>query len=245
MMNNPQQDTVPKPHDLALHSPMAELMTLPTGTLLAKFGSGGHKPGSGSAAALLALIACKLVQTVVALSNGRSEYVGVKEQLTLANQDITEGVEPFLVDAFQRDSILFDRVINARRKRDGLPKGSKERKAAEEEARAELRDATELPIAIATKSLDLAEQALTVFQLGFKSARGDSGVAASAALSAAHGSLAIVMVNLTSFRGGSWAIAQRKAAEKLQIRASEIQARFFVAFRDLHQEVLRLENPES
>ena len=41
--------------------------------------------------ALLALIACKLVQIVVALSNGCSEYVGVKEQLTLANQDITEG----------------------------------------------------------------------------------------------------------------------------------------------------------
>ena len=53
------------------------------------------------------------------------------------------------------------------------------------------------------------------------------------------------MVNLTSFRGGNWAIAQRKAAEKLQIRASEIQVRFLVAFGDLHQKILKLENSES
>ncbi len=57
--------------------------------------------------------------------------------------------------------------------------------------------------------------------------------------------MAIVLVNLTSFRGGNWAIAQRKAAEKLQIRASEIQARFLVAFGDLYQKILKLENSES
>ncbi len=84
-----------------------------------------------------------------------------------------------------------------------------------------------------------------MFQLGSKSARGESSVAVSAALSAAHGTLAIVVVNLTSFRGGNSAIAQRKAAEKLQIRASEIQARFTVAFGDLHQKILELENSES
>lgn len=54
-----------------------DLMTLPTDQLLSKFGSGGHKPGSGSAAALLGLVSCKLAQTVVSLSAGRDQYVGV------------------------------------------------------------------------------------------------------------------------------------------------------------------------
>jgi formiminotetrahydrofolate cyclodeaminase len=221
-----------------------QLLALPTGKLLAKFGSGGHKPGSGSAAALLGLVSCKLVQTVVTLSNGRSEYADVRAQLTLVNQDITQGVEPFLVEAFEKDSLLFNRVIQARRKRDGCVAGSKERKAAAEEALVELRHATELPIAIATRSLELAERALTVFQLGFKSARGDSGVAVSAALSAVHGSLAIVFVNLTSFRGGAWAVAQREAAETLQSRVADLQTRFYQALNDLHQEVIDKERDE-
>lgn len=236
---------IPTPERVPLtEAPVLELMKVPTGTLLSKFGSGGHKPGSGSAAALLALIACKLVQTVVSLSNGRAEYAGVRDQLSLANQDIVHEVEPFLAEAFQKDALLFDRVIQARRLRDSLPSGSKERKAAAETALNELRAATELPLQVAKRSLDLAERALTVFQLGFQGARGDSGVAISSALSAAQGSLAIVFLNLTRFRGGEWAVEQRKAAEKLQLRTSEIQARYIEALGQLYKEVLNAEqNP--
>lgn len=235
---------VPQASNSADAIPHLELMKVPTGTLLSKFGSGGHKPGSGSAAALLALISCKLIQTVVALSNGRAEYAGVKDQLTLANQDIVKEVEPSLADAFQKDSVLFDRVIQARRKRDALPSGSKERKAAAETALEELRAATELPLKIAEKSLELAEKGLTVFQLGFQGARGDSGVAVSSALAAAQGSLAIVFLNLTRFRGGEWAVAQRKAAEQLQRRTTEIQGRYIDALGQLYKEVLKAENSE-
>lgn len=227
-----------------LKSEPALLLALPTSTLLSKFGSGGHKPGSGSAAALLGLVACKLVQTVVFLSNGRSEYDGVKDQLTLANQDISNSVEPFLAEAVERDSAAFDRVIQARLYRDSLKAGTKERKAAAEAALEELRNATEIPIEIADKCLELADYALTVFQLGFKSARGDSGVAVSAAISAVHGSLSIIFLNLTSFRGSSWAVEKRKAAEHIQERISAIQTSFFQALSDLHQEVLDKEQPQ-
>ena len=222
----------------------ALLLALPTTTLLSKFGSGGHKPGSGSAAALLGLVACKLVQTVVSLSNGRSEYEGVKDQLTLANQDISSSVEPFLADAVERDSEAFDRVITARQYRDSLEVGSKERKAALETALEELRTATEIPVEIAQKCLELADYALTVFQLGFKSARGDSGVAVSAAISAVYGSLSIIFLNLTSFRGGLWAVEKRKQAEVIQEKISEIQKQFYHALSGLHQEVLKKEQQQ-
>jgi formiminotetrahydrofolate cyclodeaminase len=222
----------------------AELLSLPTSKLLSKFGSGGHKPGSGSAAALLGLVACKLVNTVVTLSNGRAEYSDVKDQLSLANQGIATTIEPYLAQAVEKDSIQFDRVIEARRNRDVLEPGSKERKVAAEAALEELRHSTVIPIEIAERCVELADCALTVFQLGFKSARGDSGVAVSAAISAVHGSLAIVFLNLTSFRGGAWAVEQRKAAERIQERISEIQTGFFQALSSLHQEVLNKEQPQ-
>lgn len=223
---------------------LAELLSLPTSKLLSKFGSGGHKPGSGSAAALLGLVACKLVNTVVTLSNGRAEYSDVKDQLSLANQGIATTIEPFLAQAVEKDSIQFDRVIEARRNRDVLEPGSKDRKAAAEAALEELRHATVIPMEIAERCVELADCALTVFQLGFKSARGDSGVAVSAAISAVHGSLAIVFLNLTSFRGGAWAVEQRKAAERIQDRIFEIQTGFFQALGSLHQEVLNKEQPQ-
>jgi hypothetical protein len=55
-----------------------DLITLPTDELLTKFGAGMHNPGSGSAAALLGLVSCKLVQTVISLSHGRDKYQGVE-----------------------------------------------------------------------------------------------------------------------------------------------------------------------
>lgn len=219
-----------------------QLLKLPTHKLLSKFGSGGHKPGSGSAAALLGLVACKLVQTVVSLSNGRDEYQDVEEQLTLANQDVSNAVEPFLAQAVEEDSVAFDRVIEARRVRDACEPGSRERKAAAEKALDELRIATEIPIQIANKCLELADYALTVFLLGFKSARGDSGVAVSSAIAAIHGSLSIVFLNLTSYRGGSWAVEKRKEAEIIQAKSAELQKRFFDALSGLHEEVLQKEN---
>src|SRR5258708_40116279 len=91
-----------------------DLITMPTDQLLTKFGAGLHKPGSGSAAALLGLVSCKLVQTVISLSHGRGEYLGVGQQLTLANQVILGDVEPSLMVAVQEDSDQFDRVVQAR-----------------------------------------------------------------------------------------------------------------------------------
>ena len=82
-----------------------ELIKLPADKLLNKFGSGGHKPGSGSAAALLGLVSCKLLQTVVTLSNGRDQYKGVEAQLTLANQNVVDDIEPILMAAVQEDSV--------------------------------------------------------------------------------------------------------------------------------------------
>jgi formiminotetrahydrofolate cyclodeaminase len=198
------------------------LISLPTSQLLTKFGSGGHKPGSGSAAALLGLIGCKLIQTVVSLSSGREQYKGVEAQLTLANQDILDGIEPILMAAVQEDSEQFDKVIGSRRLRD-LATEKVERRHLSELALAELRAATEIPLRIAEACLKVAEKGLVVFDLGFKAARGDSGVAISSALAGAAGSLSIIYLNLTSFKGGEWAIDVRQKADAISLRVQALQ----------------------
>jgi len=214
--------------------PMSQaLINLPTDQLLTKFGSGGHKPGSGSAAALLGLVACKLIQTVVTLSAGRDKYQGVEAQLTLANQDILDGIEPVLLMAMQEDSDQFDRVIAMRNQRDAEMDKLKKRQFAEQ-ALHELRAATEIPIRIAETCLHLADRATLVFDLGFKAARGDSGVAISSALAGATGAISIIYLNLTSFKGSDWAVHTRKKADELSQRAQQLQA-------SLLERILRLQ----
>lgn len=220
-----------------------ELIKLPTDQLLTKFGSGGHKPGSGSAAALLGLVSCKLIQTVVSLSSGRDQYQGVEAQLTLANQDILDDIEPVLMAAVQEDSDQFDRVIRARRLRNAESDKNKKR-ALSERALAELRDATEIPIRIAETCLHLAEKAIVVFDLGFKAARGDSGVAISSALAGASGALSIIYLNLTSFKGGEWALQTRKRADDLSLRTQALQLQLVDRIARLQQEVLIREGQE-
>lgn len=221
-----------------------ELLTLPTKDLLDKFGSGGHKPGSGSAAALLGLISCKLIQTVVTLSNGRDQYKGVEAQLTLANQNICEDFEPVLRQLVEDDSIQFDKVINARRLRDSAEPETKERRQLAEQALTELRVSTDIPIRIANVCLELAEKAILIFDLGFKAARGDSGVAISSALSGASGAISIIYLNLTSFKGSDWAIETRKKADELTARAQKLQMELFNRINQLQGEVLQRE-PKS
>lgn len=134
-----------------------ELIKLPTEQLLTKFGSGGHKPGSGSAAALLGLVSCKLVQTVVTLPEGRDQYQGVQAQLTLANEDVVGDIEPILMAAIQDDSDAFDRVIKARRLRDKEDDKNKKRQLADR-ALGELRAATDIPLRIAEICIQLRSE---------------------------------------------------------------------------------------
>ena len=191
-----------------------ELLNLPTRQLLDKLGAGSHKPGSGSAAALLTLVACKLLQTVISLTNDRSQYGEVRDQLTLEGQEITEDSEPKLVQLLQADSLQFNKVIQERQARDAASPGSRKKRRHRDKALSELRKATEIPLDIAEASIEVTKKAMVVFDFGFRSARGDSGVAINAAIAGAKGALSIVYLNLASFREGEWAISVRKKADE-------------------------------
>ncbi len=143
--------------------------------------------------------------------------------------------------AVQEDAECFDRVIAARRLRDAETDKTK-RRALAEKALAELRTATEIPIAITEACLKLADKATLVFDLGFKAARGDSGVAISSALAGAQGSLSIIYLNLTSFKGSEWAIRTRVRADDLAIRVQSHQMQLLERISRLQKEAIDREN---
>ena len=120
------------------------LMELPAGQLFEKFGSGGHKPGSGSAAALMGILSCKLTLTVCKLTLGKEKYKAAHKEVGYVKQQIEERIEPKLQSIFQKDAEVFDAVIVARRARLAATDKEEQRKHRKIEL-AHLREATELP----------------------------------------------------------------------------------------------------
>lgn len=197
-----------------------KLINIPLGELLDKFGAGSHKPGSGSAAALSAMMSAKMVITVIDLSKRKSSCAKYLPDFSKINELIENRYYPELVELFQKDSDEFDKAIILRnqRKAESDPAKKKAIISAHEKV---MRIATEIPLRIAELSLDLGKFAIEVFDHGYKAVRGDSGVGLNSAISAVSGCLHIIDLNLMSLSPGEWMedIAWRKNDVKKQYLA--------------------------
>ena len=182
-----------------------------TNKLLRSFGKGGHKPGSGSAAAFNGLLSCQLLLTVIKLSTkgGRIDtYKESQEPLKEIRGFIEDIIYPKLIQLFQSDAEEFDKVIKLRDERDVLIK-SKSKTDSTFQALSELENrlinslkvATRIPIEIANICSELAKYSLRVYDLGWKAVRGDTGVSINSALSAIAGCNQIISLNLLSIPG--------------------------------------------
>jgi formiminotetrahydrofolate cyclodeaminase/Zn-dependent peptidase ImmA (M78 family) len=196
------------------------LIDLPTRTLLDKFGSGKHAPGSGSAAALMGLLAARLLVTVGALTLKRKEYELHHVEIRAACDDMQLHIIPLLLELFQSDAEAFDEVISARRARDKA-KGTPERDQLVEVAIEKLKVATHIPFRIADACLRLVKHATLIFDHGFVGARGDSGAGLSSAFAGAKSAVFIVNLNLKAFRGSYWARHQRLRCDLIQGQLKE------------------------
>jgi formiminotetrahydrofolate cyclodeaminase len=172
-----------------------KLTDLTTGRLLEKFGAGNHKPGSGSASALQGMLSAQLLRTVIDLTEGREAYSEYLPELLRIKSNLDSHIYPKLESLFQEDSEQFDKVIKLREQRD-LESDPQKKRLLFWEAQEALKLATELPLKIAELCLELSGYAAFVFDNGFKSARGDSGVALNSAISCIASCLSIVELNL-------------------------------------------------
>ncbi|MFC0771648.1 cyclodeaminase/cyclohydrolase family protein [Terrimonas alba] len=197
------------------------LTDLATGKLLEKFGAGNHKPGSGSASAFHGMLSAQMLRTVIDLTNEpkrRAIYSDYIPELLRIKQEIDSRIYSGLEMLFQEDSEQFDRVIKLREQRDGELDPLKKRMRSEE-AREALKLATQIPLKIAEFCLELGDFAAYVFDHGFKSARGDSGVALNSAISGVASCLSIVELNLISIPFDEW-------MEKIRQHKTNIRSHF-------------------
>jgi len=192
------------------------LLDLQVSTLLDKFGAGNHKPGSGSAAALQGMLSAKLILTVIDLTKDREDYKDKFNDLQKIKDDIDQEIYPSLKILIQKDSEEFDKVIrlrNSRNQEKDLPRKSQ----LAIEALKELKTATDIPIEIGKLCIRLIEHAVFVFDNGFQSARGDSGVAMNFAVSSVAGCLSIIDLNLITFINVEWIDRARAEVNLLRL----------------------------
>lgn len=177
------------------------LLELSAEKLLAKFGAGNHKPGSGSAAAFQGMLSAELLVTVISLTNEekrRNTYKSSLPKLLKMNTEIRDRILPELTGLFQEDSIQFGKAIASRKERDD-EKDPKRKSRLARQALDDLKIAIELPLRIADLNVELAGMAAFIFDNGFQGARGDTQVGLSGAVAAVGGCLSIVHLNLLQY----------------------------------------------
>lgn len=211
------------------------LMALPANQLLDKFGAGSHKPGSGSAAALMGILAGKLIITVGKLSLERPKYSKDHSKIQYIIDRIENDIEKELLKLFDQDAEIFDEVIKTRLARDKATT-EKEKRKYSEQANEKLREATEIPIRICESCIRLIDHGVAMFDMGFESARGDSGAGVSAAVAGAMSSVFVINLNLKSFKNSEWAKSRRKRANELQKILEEKQFQAFGRVSQLKEE---------
>lgn len=183
-----------------------DLLEKSVNELMEKFGAGNHKPGSGSAAAFQGMVSAKLISTVISLTaeeKRRHIYYDCIPILLDFQKEVEERIYPQLAELFKSDSIQFDKTIKSRAARDEekdeIIKNQLRRQALED-----LKISIEIPFQIASLCKELAVISAYVFDNGFKSARGDSQVGLSGAVSAFAGCLAIIRLNVLSFNSDEY-----------------------------------------
>lgn len=204
-----------------------DLLQLPTRQLLEKIGAGSHKPGSGSAAALNGILCCKLLITVINLTLDPKRvktYAHCKKEFEEINNKITEDISPRLEALFEEDSVQFDKAISKRKERDKETNQRKKNELQEASLR-EPKISIEIPIEIANLCIKLARYSVIVFDKGFKSARGDSGVALGSSLSGLTGCISIISLNLQSFPKSVW-------TQLVQTQKKELKKEFEILNKD-------------
>jgi len=181
--------------------------------------AGTPTPGGGSAAAHTGALGAALAAMVARLTLGRKKYAEVEPQM-LAALDEAESLRRILSDAVEQDAAAFESFMQATK----LPKDTDEEKAARTAAIEKATfQAAEIPLNVARQAVrvfELANQAASLGNLNAISDAGSSAAHARAALTAAGLN---VRINLLSYANNPRAVEMLAELGKLEARADELQ----------------------
>lgn len=179
------------------------LLGRPAKQLLDAFGAGKASPGSGSAAAMMGLLAVKLIRTVCLKSLEKAPDREVEAILRHILEQLAE-TETALITIFEKDAREFDEIVRLRIARDDASDADN-RAALQRRANDLLETATDNTFRVIDLCLPLINHGVTVFQYGWKAVRGDSGAAISGAIAAVTSGLFIVNLNIKGLKDRKYA----------------------------------------
>ncbi|HEX3395596.1 MAG TPA: cyclodeaminase/cyclohydrolase family protein [Steroidobacteraceae bacterium] len=180
-------------------------------TFLDELASGAPTPGGGSAAAIIGAMGAALLSMVCNVTIGKKGQEAVEPDMK-AVRDETEKLRAALTVMVADDIAAFDGLMTAYR----LPKSSEEEKSRRAEAiQANLRAATETPLACARACAAVVAQSRRAAEKGFAGVVSDAGVGVLAANSALRSAALNVYINAPSIQDRAYALAATTEIEKL------------------------------
>jgi len=182
-------------------------------------------PGGGSVAAYCGALSAALSSMVSNLTVGKKGYEDVGAEM--ASVAVTaQALKDDLLGAVDRDTLAFNKVMEALRLPKTTPEQAREKEAALEEA---TKEATLVPLEVLEKSVEAVRLAKAVASRGFKSSASDAGVGGLAGAAAGEGAYYNVLINLPGIKDGQFRTKVREQAAK---RKAELD-RLVVAIRKI------------
>lgn len=196
---------------------MADLKNLSVEEFAAVTGSDAPAPGGGSVAALAGGLGAALAEMVANLTIGKAKYADVEEEMKgLAAEGAALRKE--LIDSIQKDTESFTAYMNAL----SMPKNTDEEKAARKEAMQNgLKEAAEVPLAVAETALKIFHVAGAVVERGNANAVTDGLVASMMARTAVLSALLNVKINLGSIKDEEFVARMAEKVAELEKAAMD------------------------
>jgi formiminotetrahydrofolate cyclodeaminase len=209
----------------------------PTNKLLDNFGSGNASPGSGSAAALMGLLAAKLTITVCIKSIEYEKDESKRKTFEYIKTQIETSIEPKLKELFENDAQDFNRVVELWRER-AVETSVSKKTAISREANDLLEKATDYVFEIMDLCMTLIDHAVVVFENGWPTVRGDSGAAISAAMAGVSSGIFVTNLNLKTLKGRKFAQKNISKCDDYYNRLQIKQEKAFSCVVSLNAEAL-------
>ena len=198
---------------------MSELFDQSLNEFIEKAASNSPTPGGGNVSAVVGILAASMVSMVANLTIGKKGYEEVQDEAKKAADDLKRIIEN-LKELTAKDMAVFSKFMDALR----MPKDTDEQKAKRTEAmQAAAKEATEVPMEICRKCLEVLKIAVPLASYGNKGAISDVGVGAYVAEAALRAAMLSVDINLPGIKDAAFVEKYKNERRQLFADADEMK----------------------
>ena len=169
-------------------------------------------PGGGSVAALCGALSAGLSAMVANLTVGKKGYEDVRGDM-IDTAVRAQALKDFLLEAVDRDTKAFNKVMDAFRLPKTTPEQAEEKERAVEAAN---KEATLVPLEVLEKAVEAAGLAKAAASKGNRNSLSDAGVAGLTAQAAGEGAYDNVLINLGAIKDAKFAAEVRRKSAALR-----------------------------